>query len=84
MSPDPSLDEVSIEEYEQAAQWRAETLPLLRDALATLTTARDACPTSLEAVKLHRAISAAQDAVSECERNLAVARRMIAREKHQQ
>jgi hypothetical protein len=70
-----------LERYEQAAAWREKTLPLVRDALGKLREARKACPTSVEAVQLERAVSSVRDALKECERSLVVARRMIDREK---
>jgi hypothetical protein len=71
-----------LERYEETAAWHAETLPLLREALGNLTTVHSTCPSTVETKTLASAIKAARAAVKECERNLAVSRRLVAREQH--
>lgn len=70
-----------LQRYEQAAAWREVALALIRDAQGKLKAAHDACPASMEAVQLDRAVSATREALKECENGLVVARRMVKREK---
>jgi hypothetical protein len=67
-------------DYEQAAAWRSVVLAHLRGSVHELERARDGSPTSVELVKIEHAIRIAREALKECERNLAVARRMAARQ----
>ena len=73
-----------LKRYEHSVAWHTETLPLLREALWNLRTAHDSCPIGPETKKLAVAVQAAHRAVRECERNLAVARRLATKERERQ
>lgn len=70
-----------LQRHEESVAWHSETLPLLREALWNLKTARKTCPSRPEVETLNNAARATEAAIKECERNLAVARRLAARER---
>ena len=70
--------------HEEAVRWRSMVMPLLRDAADMLTNVAQVAPDSTEKRIAEEAAREARDLVRVCEKNLTVARRLVAREEKRQ
>jgi hypothetical protein len=63
--------------YEHSALWRERVRPYLRDAIENAKLALDACPLSVEQVKLSAGLSHLRQSMETLDSNLAIAREMM-------